>query len=161
MTRKEKTQQNRYDKQIAPLLDQIATLCEKYKMPFLTAVQLYVSDESGARISANASGQEDMAFPLLLGSGLATDKLIPIMKDSTTVQLKTKAEMVEEDIEPLSEHALHCEDCKELMEDLVMQGEDVTNIYVPSHTEELDNLINDMKTNKLPFIIPRKPLIIH
>ena len=51
MTRKEKTQQNRFDKKIAPLLKELADLCDKFEMPMLAAVQLFENDEEIGRAS--------------------------------------------------------------------------------------------------------------
>jgi hypothetical protein len=174
MNRKEKQQQTRFNKEIEPLLDQLSALCVKYDMPMLAAVQLFENEETGARVSAQSANQEIMALPMLLSQSLLSGETKVVVKDNNTLQLllpKADSELqnymsnvetdsaVEGDFEPLTAHAATCEECNEIMEELILQGTRVDNILVPKHNSESENLIADIKKSKMPFIMPREYII--
>ena len=69
-------------------------------------------------------------------------------------------EYAEDELEPLVEHAAHCEDCNTLMQEAILRGERVDNIVVPKHDEAgIMELLEDIKKAKLPFIIPKNNII--
>ena len=172
MTRKEKTQQNRFDKKIAPLLKELADLCEKFEMPMLAAVQLFENEEDGARVNTSATHPQAMSLPMTLSTSLMNGTTQVRISEDNTLQLtipkkdmpeelKSFAESEDEDeLEPLALHAMHCEDCNILMQEAIARGERVDNIVVPNHEGNgLRELIKDLKKAKLPFIIPKNNLV--
>lgn len=179
MTRKEKTQQNRFDTKIAPLLKELGKLCKKYDMPMLMAVQLF-EDEEGARVSTTTSHPDSMSLPMTLSSSLMNGTTQVRIAENNMLQfIIPKGEMPEElrpyaratrepvpheyakdELEPLVEHATHCEDCNTLMQEAILRGERVDNIVVPKHDEAgLMELLEGIKKAKLPFIIPKNNII--
>lgn len=174
MNRKEKQQQARFDTEISPLLDQLSDLCVKYEMPMVAAVQLFESKKTGARVSAQSANQEIMALPMLLSQSLLSGQTKVTIKDNNTLQLALpqdsvgllapfldKPETPESDFELLTVHAVDCEDCNEIMEQLILEGTRVDNILVPKHGSESENLITELKASKLPLIMTPKQSIIH
>ena len=171
MTNKEKQQEKRFYKEIEPLLDQLVNLCDKYKMPVITAVQVFDSDKTGLRVCGTSSDPAEMGFQMLLSRSLLNGSTTVTIQKDNTLQLNLDVEEPafqqylpnknEDDFEPLVEHAATCKDCNELLQDLILRGERVDNVVVPKHGQELENLIHDIQESKLPFIAPTKKMIIH
>lgn len=171
MTRKEKTQQNRFDKKIAPLLKELADLCDKFEMPMLAAVQLFENDEDGARVNTSATHPQAMSLPMTLSTSLmngttqvriSEDNQLQLIipKKDMPEELRPFAQSEEDDLEPLVLHALHCEDCNILMQEAIARGESIDNIVVPSHDgDTLRDLIKELKKERLPFIIPKNSIV--
>lgn len=175
MTRKEKTQQNRFDKKIAPILKELTALCKKFDMPMLTAIQLFENEEEGARVSTTATHPQGMSLPMTLSTSLMNGTTQVRIAEGNMLQLiMPKGEMPEElkpyarergvpfeedELEPLVEHAMHCEDCNELMQEAILRGERVDNIVVPKHEDGLMDLLEDIKKSKLPFIVPKNNIV--
>jgi hypothetical protein len=157
MTRKEKTQQNRFDKKIAPLLQKLANLCEEFDMPMITSVQLFSSEEDGARVCTSATHQLKMSLPMTLSTSLMNGTTKVRISDNAIQFMDTP---VSDDLESLVEHAQHCEACNDLMMEAISRGECVDNILVPPHEDyDIASLLDEMKDNKLPFIIPKNDIV--
>ena len=179
MNRKEKTQQNRYDTKIAPLLKELTKLCDKFGMPMLTAVQLFENEENGARVNTQATHPEEMSLPMTLSTSLMNGSTQVRVAEGNMLQLiMPKGEMpeplkeyardsysselpyVEDELESLVQHSTHCEDCRMLMEEAIMRGERVDNIVVPPHDDmDMVDLLRTMKESKIPFIIPKNNIV--
>lgn len=181
MTRKEKTQQKRYDTKIAPLLKELTKLCTKFEMPMITAVQLFDNEETGARVNSHASCILGMSLPMTLSTSLMNGstkvridnnmlQLVmpkgsvpqPLQKYTDEGDVDTmQSELIDaDDLEPLELHAEHCADCRLLMEEAILRGERVDNVVVPKHDDAgLVELLDAIKTAKLPFIIPKNNIV--
>jgi hypothetical protein len=180
MTRKEKTQQNRFDTKIAPIIKELTKLCKKFNMPMLTSVQLFENEENGARVITQVTNTEEMSLPMTLSTSLMngttqvriTDNVLQLAMpkgsmpdglkqfDNAYEGVDSDIELTEDDFEPLRDHASHCEDCAILMQEAIEAGENVDNIVVPKHDDvRLRDLLNEMKNNKLPFIMPKNDII--
>ena len=173
MTRKERTQQNRFDKKIAPLLQELAELCEKFEMSMLASVQLYVNDDDGARVNTSATHPQGMSLPMTLSTSLMNGTTQVRISEENTLQLIIpKGEMPdelkqfadnpyqEEELEPLALHAMHCPECYALMTEAIARGERIDNIVVPRHDDvALQSLAEELKKSKMPFIIPKNNTI--
>lgn len=178
MNRKEKTQQNRYDTKIAPVLEQLSKLCEKFEMSMITSIQLYENEKDGARVATQATHPEEMSLPMSLSTSLLRGTTKVRVGDNNAIQLiMPKNEMPEnlkqyardaappsdfgdDGFEPLTEHAKHCNDCNTLMEESIARGERVDNILVPSHDDTgLIELIDELRKSKVPFIAPKNNTI--
>lgn len=179
MNRKEKTQQNRFDKKIAPLLEELSALCEKFGMPMVTSVQVFENEENGARVSTLVAHPQDMSLPMSLSTSLMNGTTRVRIGENNTIQLIVpKKEMPEnlksyardavprdfdlqdDGLEPLVEHAQHCEDCRILMEEAIENGENIDNIVVPRHEDDgLVSLMRELRKAKIPFIMPKNNII--
>lgn len=180
MTRKEKTQQNRFDTKIAPLLKELTKLCDKFGMPMLTAVQLFENDETGARVNTQATHPQEMSLPMTLSTSLmngstkvridASNMLQLVMPKNEIPEMLKKYAVegdvsmselfTDEELEPLPLHATHCDDCRILMEEAILRGERVDNIVVPKHDDVgLKDPLDELKKSKLPIIFPKNNII--
>ena len=165
MTRKEKTQENRFATKIAPILDQLAILCERFNMPMVAAVQLFENEETGARVATQATLPKEMSLPLSISVSLMNGStkvsvenntlqlLVPkgVMPDNlkqySETELDTEIDEVIDEIDTIIEHAKHCEDCAELMQDYLGEAGTPEN--------NLTDLIEELKKSKLPFVFPK------
>lgn len=176
MNRKEKTQQNRFDTKIAPLVEELTKLCEKFGMPMLTSVQLFENEADGARVNTVAAHPLEMSIPMTLSTSLMNGSTRVRIDDNNTIQLimhranmpdvlkpytlepqtVENSEYDEDDLELLTEHVEHCDDCKLLMDEAVERGERVDNIVVPRHEDAgLIELLDELKKSKIPFVMPK------
>lgn len=174
MTRKERTQQNRFDKKIAPIIQELADLCEKFEMPLVTSVQVYTS-ENGARTKTSIASPDGMSLPMMLSTSILNGSIqLEITQNhlklhipkSELKRLRTHSDYEETDDrrddepEPLAIHAQHCEDCNILMKEALARGERIDNIVVPRHDDAgLSDLIEELEKNKFPFIMAKNNII--
>lgn len=127
MTRKEKTQQKRFDTKIAPLLQEVADLCAKFDMSLLASVQLYIDDESNARIEAFVTHPQNMALPMTLSTSLMRGTTQVSVSENTLRLVIPKGEMPEE-----------------------------LKAFTDNRYDPLQTLSDELaETNVMPFIIPK------
>lgn len=134
MTRKEKTQQNRYDTKIAPLIEELTKLCKKFEMPMLVSVQLFENELEGARVATHIAQAENMSLPMSLGSSIMNGSTEVRITDDNCLQLAVPKEYMPDKLQPYKRGwEDDCDDSAEVLE-----------------------LIKDIKNSNALFVIPKK-----
>jgi hypothetical protein len=128
-----------FTEELEPLVEKLRDLCEKYQFPFLSAIQLYVDNELGARINIQQMLTEGTTGHFLLAARLLRGELPVVpLKANPLQEILARLQQGQGVVESFAEHAEHCTDCREEMEKRIAAGEDVANIDIMSHPSDAD-----------------------
>jgi hypothetical protein len=169
-SKKEQKKETQFTEEISPLIDRITELCNKYDMPLLVAVQLYINKTDGVRMAAQSVETKNSVLPLRISSKLLRGEARVSAEGDEAYYIKLADEegnfndsFEYTQLETLEEHAAHCSDCKEMMEERVASGEDISNVRIMGdHTDEVSFDLQDIESPMmLGGFFTRKSTIVH
>lgn len=171
MTKQEET----FEAEILPIIEQLSNLCKEHKMPFTLAVQVEALNSEKRAVESFSMGENLMAFPLRLGHKI-TSGVIEVrakhgglkfyFEDEDELkrlsdELNSASPAPDKNLETLDEHIAHCEECREMANEATLDGIKLSEVYIQKHGErDMEQWAKAVQNNEIMLVAPKKNIIL-